>query len=89
MHKLVLKNELGRSWEKLLWEYFEDKMRAHLSAKHLLPNPFVETAEQLMFMWNLKGVALEALTSRDKLKLGDKCLRVYRMLTQHIARDNS
>ena len=34
-------------------------------------------------------MALEALTSHDKLKLGDKGLRVYQMLVQHIARDNS
>ena len=34
-------------------------------------------------------MALEALTSHDKLKLGDKGLWVYQMLVQHIARDNS
>ena len=34
-------------------------------------------------------MALEALTSYDKLKLGDKGLHVYRMLMQPIARDNS
>ena len=34
-------------------------------------------------------MALEALTLYDKLKLGDKGLRVYQMLAQHIARDNS
>ena len=32
---------------------------------------------------------LEALTSYDKLKLGDKGLRVYQILVQHIARGNS
>ena len=32
-------------------------------------------------------MALEALTLYDKLKLGDKGLRVYQMLVQHIARD--
>ena len=34
-------------------------------------------------------MALEALTSDNKLKLGDKGLRVYQMLVQHIDRDNS
>ena len=89
MIKLELKNQLGRTWEKLLLEYFEDEIRAPSSAKHLLANLFVRTAGQLMFTWSLAGVALEALTSYDKLKLGDKILHVYRMLTQHIARDNS
>ena len=34
-------------------------------------------------------MAIEALTSYDKLKLGDTSLRVYQILVQHIARDNS
>ena len=89
MNKLELKNQLVPTWEKLLPAYFEDEMRAPSSAKHLLANFFVRTAGQLMFMWSLAEVALEALTSYDKLKLGDKGLHVYRMLTQHIARDNS
>ena len=42
-----------------------------------------------MFTWNFGRLALEALTSHDKLKLGDKSLQVYQMLVQHIARDNS
>ena len=42
-----------------------------------------------MFTWSLAGVALEAFTSYDKLKLDDKGLRVYLMLMQHFARDNS
>ena len=42
-----------------------------------------------MFTWSFVGVALEALTSHDKLKLGDKSVQVYQMLVQHIARDNS
>ena len=42
-----------------------------------------------MFTWSFAGVALEALTSQDKLKLGGKSLQVYQMLVQHIARDNS
>ena len=33
-------------------------------------------------------MALEELTSGDKLKLGDKSLHVYRMLAQHIGPDN-
>ena len=32
----------------------------------------IRTAGQLMFMWSLAGVALEALTSYNKLNLGDK-----------------
>ena len=58
-------------------------------AKHLLANPFVRMAGQLMFTWSLVGVALEALTSYGKIKQGDKGLHVYRTLTQHIAGDNS
>ena len=88
MNKLELKNQLGRTRENLL-DCFENKMRAHSSAKNLLANPFVRTAGQLMFTWSLAGVTLEALTSYAKLKLGDKGLNVYRMLTQHFARDNS
>ena len=42
-----------------------------------------------MFTWSFEGVALEALTSHDKLKLGDKGVLVYQMLVQDIARDNS
>ena len=42
-----------------------------------------------MFAWSLLGIELETLTSCDKLKLGSKNLEVYRMLMQHIARDNS
>ena len=68
-------------------EYFEDAMRAPSSA--LMANPFIRTAGQLMFTWSFAGVALEALSSREKLKLGDKGLRLYQMLVQHIARDNS
>ena len=80
VNKQELKNQLERTWEKLLLEYFEDEMRAPSPAKHLLANPFVRTSGQLMFTWSLAGVALEALTSYDKLKLGDKGLHVYRML---------
>ena len=42
-----------------------------------------------MFTWSFSGVALEALTSQDKLKLGEKSLQVYQLLVQHFARDNS
>ena len=35
------------------------------------------------------GIELETLTSYDKLKLGGKNLEKYRMLMQHVARDNS
>ena len=67
-------------------EHFED---APSSALPLMANPFVSTTGQLMFTWIFEGVALEALTSHNKLKLGDKGLRLYQMLVQHIARDNS
>ena len=42
-----------------------------------------------MFAWSLLGIELETLTSYDKLKLGGKNLEIYRMLMQHVARDNS
>ena len=61
VNKLELGNQLGRTWENLLLEYFEYAMRAPSSA----------------LLLSLAGVALEALTSHDKLKLGDKGLRVY------------
>ena len=35
------------------------------------------------------GIELEVLTSRDKLKLGNKSLEVYQMLVHYVARDNS
>ena len=54
-----------------------------------MANPFIRTAGQLMFAWSLLGIELETLTSYDKLKLGGKNLEVYRMLMQHVARDNS
>ena len=54
-----------------------------------MANHFVRTAGQLMFTWSFAGVALEALTSHDKLKLGGKNLQVYQMLVQNIPRDNS
>ena len=42
-----------------------------------------------MFAWSLLGIELKTLTSYDKLKMGGKNLEVYRMLMQHVARDNS
>ena len=42
-----------------------------------------------MFAWSLLGIELETLTSYDKLQLGGKNLEVYRILMQHVARDNS
>ena len=64
-------------------------MRTPSSALPLMANPFVRTAGQLMFAWRLVGIELETLTSHDKLKLGVKNLKVYQMLMQHVARDNS
>ena len=59
-------------------------MKAPSSANFLLANPFVMTAGQLMFIWSLAGVTLEALTSYDNLKLGDKGL----LMAQFVAREN-
>ena len=42
--KLELRNRLGRTWEKLLLEYFENEMRTPSSAQLLMANPFVRTA---------------------------------------------
>ena len=42
-----------------------------------------------MFGWSLVGIELETLTSYDKLKLGGKNLKLYQVLIQHVARDNS
>ena len=89
MNKLELENQLGRIWENSLLEYFEDEMRAPSLEQPLMANLFVRTTGQLMFKWSLSGVALEALTSHNKPKLGDTGLRIYQMLAQHIARGNS
>ena len=89
INKLELGNQLKRTWQNLLQEYFGEAMRTTSSALPLMANPFVRTAGQLMFAWSLVGIELEVLTSHDKLKLGSKSLEVYQMLVQHIARDNS
>ena len=64
-------------------------MRTSSSAPPLMANPFIRTAGQLMFAWSLLGIELETLTSYDKLKLEGKNLEIYRILMQHVARDNS
>ena len=64
-------------------------MRAPSSEQLLRANTFVRMEGQLLFAWSLAGVAMEELTSGYELKLGDKGLNVYRMLIQHVARDNS
>ena len=89
INKLELGNQLKRTWQNLLREYFKEAMRTPSSALPLMASPFVRTAGQLMFAWSLVGIELELLTSHDKLKLGSKSLEVYQMLVQHIARDNS
>ena len=38
VNKLELRSQLGRTWEKLLLEYFENEMRAHSSAQPLMAN---------------------------------------------------
>ena len=89
INKLELGSQLKRTWQSLLKDHFEETMRTSSSASPLMANPFFRTAGQLMFAWSLLGIELETLTSYDKLKLGGKNLEVYRMLMQHVARDNS
>ena len=89
INKLELGSQLKRTWQSLLKDHFEEAMRTSSSASPLMANPFIRTAGQLMFAWSLLGIKLETLTSYDKLKLGGKNLEVYRMLMQHVARDNS
>ena len=89
INKLELGSQLKRTWQNLLKDHFEEAMRTSSSASPLITNPFIRTAGQLMFPWSLLGIELETLTSYDKLKLGGKNLEVYRMLMQHVARDNS
>ena len=65
-------------------------MMAPSSAQPLMANPFTRAKGQLLFTWCLAGVALEDLTSSDKLKLDYKgLLSVHRMMMQHFARDDS
>ena len=87
--KLELGNQLKRTWQNLLREYFEEAVRTPSSALPLMANPFIRTAGQLMFAWSLVGIELEVLTSHKKLKLGNQSFEVCQMLVQHIARDNS
>ena len=89
INKLELGSQLKRTWQSLLKDHFEEAMRTSSSASPLMANPFFRTAGQLMFAWSLLGIELETLSSYDKLKLGGKNLEVYRMLMQHVARDNS
>ena len=44
VNNLELENQLRRSWQKLLLEYFEEAMRTLSSALPLMANPFVGTA---------------------------------------------
>ena len=67
VNNLELGNQLGRSWENLMLDYFEDAMSAPSSALPLMENPFVRTAGQLMLTWSFAGVALEALTRTKNL----------------------
>ena len=66
VNRLELKNQLGRTWENLLMEYFEEAMRTPSSALPLMANPFVRTARQVIFAWILVGLAQEVLTLHDK-----------------------
>ena len=71
INKLELKKQLRRTWQNLLLDHFEEAMRTPSSALTMMANPFVRTAGQLMFAWSLVGIELEALTSHDKMKLGN------------------
>ena len=88
INKLELGNQLKRTWQNFLREYFEEAMRTPSSALPLMANPFVRTTGQLMFAWSLVGIQLEVLTSNDKLKLGSKSLevskRVIRTSSEHV-----
>ena len=53
VNRLEVESQLGRTWENLLLEYFEDAMRAPSSAPPLMANPFVRRAGQLSFSWSL------------------------------------
>ena len=87
--KLEVSSQLGRSWEKLQLEYFENELRAPPSAKLLMTNPFTRTECQVLFAWCQAGVSLQDLISCDKLTLGDKGIHVYRMMTLYRAREDS
>ena len=80
INKLEFGNQLKRTWQNLVREYFDEAVRTPSSALPLMANPFFRTAGQLMFAWSLVGIELEVLTSHDKLKLGSKSLEVYQML---------
>ena len=43
VNKLDLRSQLGRTWEKLFLEYYENEMKAPSSAQHLMANIFVRT----------------------------------------------
>ena len=66
--ELDLGNQLRRTLQNLLLEYFEEAMRTPSSALPLRANPFVRTGGQLMFAWSLVGVELEVLTLCNNLK---------------------
>ena len=89
MTKLELRSHMGRTWEKLLLECFENEKRTPSSAQPLMANPFTRTGVQLLFTWCLAWVALEDLFSSIKLKQGDRGIHVYRMLMQYDARHDS
>ena len=46
VNKLELRSQLGRTWEKLLLEYFENEMSQPSSAQLLMANPFTRTERQ-------------------------------------------
>ena len=87
--QVEVSSQLGRNWEKLLLEYFENEMRAPLSAKLLMTNPFTRTECQLLVAWCQARVSLQDLISCNTLTLGDKGIHVYRMMTLYAAGEHS
>ena len=64
-------------------------MSAPSSSKLLMVNPFTSIEVRLLFARSLDGVSVEDITSGVRMKLGDKGLHHYRMMTQYVARDDS
>ena len=84
VNKLDLRTQLGRTWEKLLLEYFENEMRPPSSAQHPMANSCTRTERQFLFTWCLAGVAFKDLNSSDKMKYGDISLYVCQMMMRYL-----
>ena len=92
VNKLNLRSQLGRTWVKLLLEYFENEMSQPSSAQLLMGNPFTRTERQFFFTWLLAGIALEDLNSCDTLKFADKtcmCTGLWCNMLLHAALEST